>query len=135
MNRNRLRNPQAYAAWGKDRLMTEADRRMVRYEREELPYLVDIMMVNGNKYFESQEDMKSLDLTTLLVDADHFQLSISRERNWDHRTLPHEIASQLARKAVASHNARLEAEERMARISADGARQQSRPKTAPRPAG
>lgn len=118
LDNNRLHDRYAYSSRGTKRLLKEADRRMFEYEREDLEYLVDIMMVNDKEYFSRQDEMRSLGVNELLEKAQELQLNISRERNWDPRSLSHEIASQLASRAARRFNERLEAEEKTSRHQA-----------------
>jgi hypothetical protein len=112
----RVWNRHDYSDWSIARLKLEADRRGIVYEHpNDFDYLIDILMVNDNKFFEAQDEYRSFSVNKLLVEAGLLQIDIDRERKWDRYPLCHTIISKLARNAVASHNGLLRAEKVVAR--------------------
>jgi len=107
----RLKYRKEYLRWNTARLLKEAENRRLHYEHEDRTYLVDIMMINDDKFFASMRDLKHLNVTELLDEAEKYHLDIDRGEHPRHDPLLFDIASRMARNAVTSHNDRLKAEQ------------------------
>jgi hypothetical protein len=100
----RLNSQQLYSTWNMKEFLREANIRHLAYEHEDPDYLAEIMLVNDRKFFQKWDEYKHLSIKELLEEAELENVSIARNKHWEHRPLLMELAEKVAQLAVARYN-------------------------------
>lgn len=97
---NRVYKRHDYLAWSHDQLLREVNLRRLRSESKDRADLVDILIINDNKFSETWYRFRELSVHELLEEAEIHHVNVDFGKRWIQQELLTEIAERIAQRAV-----------------------------------